>query len=220
VCGLKSRYISITPTNAVVAGGNSSIQVEIVSLKECAAGVNAARGCEVDAQCPGSTCINSPRIGDIWWAGVEVSVPNAPQANLRGAPLECTVAPNNGQVWTSGTLHLYGTPIVPFASYNVRMCDAAGGNCSDPLLVATGEWGDAVRPFGGISQPNFGDINEVVFKFRNLSSSLDVARVDLVGIGNPGLPNSANQNANFADIAAAVEGFRGIGYAYSVPVCP
>jgi hypothetical protein len=44
--------------------------------------------------------------------------------------------------------------------------------------------------------------------------------VDLTGDGNPGFPNTPNQTANFADIAACVEGFIGIGYANTIPACP
>jgi hypothetical protein len=223
VCGMKSRYLSITPTNSVVAGATTSIQVEIVSAKQCAGGANAGRGCEGNVQCPASTCVNSPNIGDIWWAGAEVSIPNSPQAALKGSLLQCSASPVNAQVWSNGVLHLWGSAIVPFASYNVRMCDAAGNNCSDPLLVGTGEWGDCVAPYGGVSQPAFGDINEIVFKFRNLGTSLAMPRVDLVGTGNPGQPNVSGVNgntANFGDIGACVEGFRGIGYAYTVPACP
>jgi hypothetical protein len=78
-------------------------------------------------------------------------------------------------------------------------------------------------PFGGLSQPAFGDINEIVFKFRNLGTSLPTPRVDLVGTGNPGAPNASavgTNTANFADISACVDGFRGVGYAYIVPACP
>jgi hypothetical protein len=217
--GLKSRYLSIVVGGSTVAGVTQTIQVEIVALKQCSGGTNNGRGCEVDVQCPGGTCANSPTIGDIWWAGAEESIPNSPHPALTGAGLECTGTPN-AQVWTAGNLYMYGAPVAPAASYNVRICDSAGANCSAPTPFETGEWGDAVAPYGGISQPNFADINEVVFKFRNLASSLDVPRVDLVGVGNPGTPNTPNQNANFADISAAVEGFRGIGYAYSIPACP
>jgi hypothetical protein len=100
------------------------------------------------------------------------------------------------------------------------MCDAGGADCSVALLAATGLFGDVVRPFGGVSQPAFGDIDEVVFKFRNLPSSQPMPRADLVGVGNSGNPNSPNQVANFTDIDACVQGFRGLAYPFSVPACP
>jgi hypothetical protein len=201
VCGNKSRYLSITPSNKAVAGGGSTtIKVEVVSL--------------------GPPFPPGHRAGEIWWAAAEQAVNNSPSSSLRGALLLCEATPSNAQVWTSGTVHLFGPLVVPSSTYIVKMCTASGSTCSDPLPVATGKWGDVIRPFGGISQPAFGDINEIVFKFRNLSSSPAMPRVDLVGMGNPGQPNTPNQNANFADIAADVEAFRSLPFPYTVPSCP
>jgi len=196
-CGNKSRYISVTPTNAAVAGAPTSIQVEIVSLPQFPA-----------------------RVGEIWWAGVEQNVPNSPNPSLRGAPLVCSATPTNAQVWTSGVLHLFGTAVVPGSTYHVRMCDAGGSNCSAPLLVATGKWGDVIRGFGGGSQPNFGDINSIVQKFGNLATAPSMPRADLVGVGNPGTPNTPNQVANFADVSNDVAAFGGFPYPFTVPTCP
>jgi len=197
-CGNKSRYITITPGSAATAGGgNTSIQVEIVTMPQFAG-----------------------RVGEVWWAGPETNLPNSPSPALRGALLVCQPTPGNAQVWTSGNLHLFGTAIVPGSTYNVRMCNPTGGNCSDPLLVATGKWGDAIRGFGGGSQPNFGDVNAIVQKFSNLASAPSMPRADLVGPGNPGSPNAPNQTANFADISADVSAFSGFQYPYTVPACP
>ena len=195
VCGNKSRYISITPNNAAVAGG-TSIQIEIVSMPQFPA-----------------------RVGDVWWAGAEQSMPNSPSPALRGAPLQCTVTPNS-QTWTAGPLHLFGTAIVPGSTYSVRMCDASGNNCSAPLLVATGKWGDVIRAFGGGSQPNFADVNAIVQKFSNLVSAPSMPRADLVGPQSPGTPNTPNQTANFADVSNDVAAFSGFAYPYTVPACP
>jgi len=214
-CGNKSRYVSFTPT-----GGVSSIQVQIMSMKQCAGGANAGRGCETDSHCPGGACLDSPNIGDIWWAGAEQNVPNSPNPGLRGAPLVCAPTPSNAQIWTSGVLHLFGAAIAPGAAYHVRMCDASGTVCSDPLLVATGEWGDVIRGFGGASQPNFADINSIVQKFSNVAAAPSTPRADLVGAGNPGLPNTPNQVTNFADVSADVSAFSGFGFPFTVPPCP
>jgi hypothetical protein len=194
VCGNKSRYVSITPTNAAVAGG-SSIQVQVVSSPLAAI------------------------VGDIFYAGVEGSIANAPLAALRGAQLQCTPTPN-AQTWTTGPLHLWGSMVVPGSSYNVRMCDATGANCSDPLLVTTAKWGDVIRPFGGGAQPNFADINSIVQKFQNLATAPITPRADLVGTGNPGNPNTPNQAANFSDVSADVAAFGGFAYPYTVVACP
>jgi len=194
-CGNKSRYISITPANAAVAGG-TSIKVEIVSIPQFPS-----------------------MVGDIYYAGAEVSVPNSPNPALRGAPLQCTVTPNS-QTWTAGVLHLWGQAIVPGSTCNVRMCDAGGGNCSDPLLVATGKWGDVVRPFGGGSQPNFGDVSSIVAKFGNVASAPSTPRTDLVGPQGPGTPNTPNQGTNFSDVSNDVSAFSGFAYPYTVSACP
>jgi len=192
-CSLKSRYVSADPTNGC---GNASIQVEIVSMPQFPA-----------------------RVGEIWWAGVEQNVPNSPNPALRGAPLQCTVTPNS-QTWTAGVLHLWGQAIVPGSTYNVRMCDAGGGNCSDPLLVATAKWGDVIRPFGGGSQPNFGDVSAIVAKFGNVASAPSTPRTDVVGPQAPGTPNTPNQGTNFADVSNDVSAFSGFAYPYTVPACP
>ena len=197
-CGMKSRYISITPTNAAVAGGgNTSIQVEIVSMPQFAA-----------------------RVGEIWWVGVEQNVANSPNPSLRGAPLVCSPTPTNAQVWTNGVLHFFGTSIVPGSAYNVRMCDASGAVCSDPLLVGTGKWGDVIAAFGGGSQPNFGDVSAIVAKFGNVASAPNTARTDLVGPQGPGTPNTPNQSTNFADVSNDVSAFSGFAYPYTVVSCP
>jgi len=117
-------------------------------------------------------------------------------------------------------LHLFGQAVVPGSTYNVRMCDASGDDCSNPLLVATAKWGDVVRPFGGGSQPNFGDVNAIVQKFTSLPSAPSMPRADLVGTQPPGTPNTPNQSANFADVSADVAAFSGFAYPYTVPACP
>lgn len=192
-CGNKNRYISFGPINAAIAGG-ASIQVEVLSMPQFPS-----------------------MVGDIYYAGPEQSIPNSPNAALRGAPLQCTA---HAQTWTTGLLHVFGAIIVPGSTYGVRMCDPSGVQCDGELLVATAKWGDVVRPFGGVSQPNFGDINSIVQKFSNLASAPSMARADLVGAGNPGAANTPNQVANFADISSDVSAFSGFPYPYTVPACP
>jgi len=194
-CGTKSRYVSITPTNAAIAGG-TSIKVEIVSMPQFPS-----------------------MVGDVYYAGPEQSIPNSPGPAHRGAPLQCTATPNS-QTWTTGVLHLFGPAIVPGSTYNVSMCDTTGTSCSLPLLVATAKWGDVFRPFGGSSQPNFADVSRIVDKFQNLASAPITPRVDLVGPGNPGQPNTPNQIANFADISADVTAFMGLPFPFIVQSCP
>jgi len=198
VCGLKSRYVSVTPPAALARGGNPlSIQVTINSMP-----------------------LDPARVGEVWWAGPSQSLNNAPNPALTGAQLLCEATPSNAEVWPAANLHLFGEPIVPGSSYEVRMCDAAGANCSDPLLIATGLWGDVASPFGGTSQPNFSDINAAVAKFQATVSAPDTPRTDLTGPGSPGTPNVPNQDTDFADINAGVNAFQGGGYPFSVPECP
>jgi len=199
VCGLKSRYVSITPTNAAgTDGASTSIQVEIVWL--------------------GPPFAPGYRAGEIWWAGPEQDISNAPKSSMKGAALECTGAPF-AQVWPETVMHLFGPPIVPGSSYNVRMCDETGLDCSDPLRVATGKWGDVVAPFGGATQPNFADISAMVDKFKALVTAPDVTRCDLVGPGSPDAENTVNGVVNFADISATVDAFRGAVFSYAAPEC-
>ncbi len=199
VCGLKSRYITIKPgfvaSRAVAAA--QSIQVTIVSMPSF-----------------------PEREGEVWWAGSSQAIPNDPHPSALGAVLVCEVVPGQAEVWPAGDLHLFGEPIIPGSTYEVRMCDAAGANCSDPLAVSTGQWGDVVSPFGGMSQPNFSDINAAVAKFQTSLTAPDTPRVDLVGPGAPGTPNTPNQDTNFADISADVGAFQGAAFPFDVPACP
>jgi len=205
VCGLKSRYLSVTPNNQAVAGGApTSIRIRVVSAPQF------------------------PQIvGHQFYVGPEQSIPNAPNAALRGAPVGCVGAGTpHSQVWTSGVLHLFGAAIVPsphnggVTTYAISHCDVNGNNCGSELNVAMAKWGDVSRPFGGGSQPNFTDIYDIVAKFAGASFGPSMARADLIGVGNPGQQNTPNQAANFADVSADVAAFTGLGYPYTVPSCP
>ena len=135
---------------------------------------------------------------------------------LEGAGLLCEATPSNAQAWPIETLHLFGAPIVPGATYEVRMCDATGATCSDPLTVATSKWGDVVAPFGGEAQPDFGDIGGIVDKFKILASAPDIVRTDLRGQSG----RAVDATADFADIGADVDAFKGFAYPFTVPACP
>jgi len=190
VCGLKSRYLAIT-LNA--SPDPRKIKVTIVSMPQFPA-----------------------RVGEMWWAGPEVAVPNPPSLTpLRGAQLVCTKPA--AAVWATGVVYLFGTAIVPNATYNVQICNADNTDCSDPLLVGTSIWGNVVSPHNAA---NFADISADVDKFRNLATAPITPRTDLVGTGNPGQPSTPNQVTNFADISAAVDAFRTFPYGFTVPACP
>ena len=197
VCGLKSRYITITPTNPVVAGDvPTSIKVTVVSSP-----------------------LNPLTVGDVWWAGAEQPLNDAPNPARTGAALECTDTPH-AQVWTAGLLDLFGAAVVPGAQYEVRHCSTDGATCSAPLVVGTSKWGDVVASFGGSAQPAFGDINAVVTKFTASPSAPNVSRTDLASPGSPGSPNTPDAVVNFVDINLDVSAFQTNAYPYAVPTCP
>lgn len=195
-CGLKSRYISIIP-GAVAGRGvplpDVSIEVTILDIDD-ALGLDALEG-------------------DVWWAGPPQALANAPNPDLTGAQLICEPTPSHAQQWPVDTLSLFGAPIVPGSTYEVRMCDPDGLACSAPLTIETGKWGDVVPGFGGSGQPNFADITSLVDKFKELASGPDVSRTDLV-------PEVPNQVTNFADISADVGAFKGSLYSNAIPACP
>jgi len=191
VCGLKSRYLGITLPTEAVAAVNRKIKVTIATMPQFPA-----------------------RVGQMWWAGPEVVVANPPAAPKRGAQLVCTKP--TGAKWAPGVIYLFGTAIVPNATYDVQMCDD-NQVCSTPLRVGTSIWGNVVSPHNAA---NFADISAVVDKFRTLASAPITPRTDLVGTGNPGQPSTPNQTTNFADVSAAVDAFRTFPYGFTVPTCP
>jgi len=190
-CGSKMRYLAITPPPSVVAGPTPlAIQVTVTDMPE-----------------------HPARVGEVWWASAPVSIPNAPDPALTGAGLECTASPHM-EMWSGGTtVYLFGEIVIPESTYDIRMCESSVGPCSPPTSVATGKWGDIVAPFGGATQPNFGDISGVVRKFQGLMPSPSTARADL-------LPPVPDHVTNFVDINAAVLGFKGAVYPGTPPLCP
>jgi len=200
-CGLKSRYISVTPANPATA---TSIRVRVLTAPQFPAIVS-----------------------HVFYAGPEVAVANSPNPALRGAPLQCIGAGTpHSQIWTTGVLHMWGASAVPTSSasgittYGIAHCDVNGDNCSTELNVEMAKWGDVVRPFTGASQPNFGDVSGIVAKFGNVASAPNTARTDIVGPQGPGTPNTPNQGTNFADVSNDVSAFSGFPYPYTVTVCP
>jgi len=192
VCGLKSRYLAVTPG----IDGTTAFKIKVTIL----------------------TMPQFPtRVGQMWWAGAPAPLSNPPGAALTKSLLVCNKPDAAVIAWPAGTLYLYGTAIVPNATYQVQMCDETNTNCSLPLVVGTSIWGNVVSPHNAA---NFADISAVVDKFRNLATAPSMPRADLVGTGNPGQPSTPNQTANFADVSAAVDAFRTFPYGFTVPACP
>lgn len=191
----KSRYLTTPVPQASVAGADPvAVRVELVD----------------SALFPGS-------IGQVRWAGAPSTVADGSNS-ISIAPLQCEP---NVQSWDGATLlHLFGVEVVPESTYESRTatadCIALGTvDCmSDPFVVSTSQWGDAVGPWGGPNQPNFADITGMVDKFKDVASAPSLTRTDLV-------PDVPNQVTNFADISAGVEAFKGVSYPFAGPAtCP
>jgi len=190
-CGMKSRYLSFTPPSTAVAGIPQAVKLTIIAMPQFPA-----------------------RVGEVWWATAPpTTINNSPLPSLTGSLVECTGAPDLFGWGGMGTIYLFGGPVAPSSSYEIRMCDAVGGPCSAPIVVDTNKWGDIVPLFGGGSQPNFGDVSAAVSKFQNLASAPATVRTDLV-------PHIPNHVTNFQDISAAVSAFQGFPYPNVVPPCP
>jgi len=188
---MKSRYLSFTPPSTAVAGIPQAVKLTIIAMPQFPA-----------------------RVGEVWWATAPpTTINNSPLPSLTGSLVECTGVPDLFGWGGMGTIYLFGGPVAPSSSYEIRMCDAVGGPCSAPIVVDTNKWGDIVPLFGGGSQPNFGDVSAAVSKFQNLASAPATVRTDLV-------PHIPNHVTNFQDISAAVSAFQGFPYPNVVPPCP
>lgn len=190
----KNRYVSFAPGNA---GVQTAIRVKLVSLDRFHASD-----------------------GQVRWVGAPTLRPQGGGAPFWAAPLQCTP---HFQDWSGVTdLHVYGAEVVPLSTYDVQAvheyCDAVlnlESSYSAPLTVQTAKWGDVIAPHG-TGQPNFGDINALVEKFKALPTSIHKARAQL----QPNIPNPQNP-INFSDISADVEAFKGRPYPYAGPgICP
>ena len=206
VCGLKSRFISFTPSSAVQS--DSAIRIRALML-------------------PGFPGF----VGEDRWVGAPRQVADEdttdPAKTMTVAELEC--APTLRGWSNVGLLNVFGGEIIPGATYEVRTADAAClatgvDSCmSVPLIVGTGKWGDVIAPFfvsAGDVEPSFLDISSVVAKFLGDAMAPTKSRTKLV-------PNSPDPtgSTDFRDIAADVGAFLGGGYTDAVGisgpcVCP
>jgi hypothetical protein len=165
--------------------------------------------------------------GQVRWVGAPrascedslVSTPPCQEGPMTTADLQCDPLFVD---WSGlGDVHVAGADIVPGPStYELQAVsddcdDLENEDCySDPVTIGTQKWADIGPPFGGISQPNFFDIQLVVEKFRNLDTALPKARTDL----DPQVPD---RKVNFVDIGRCVEAFRTFPYPFSGPcACP
>jgi len=105
-----------------------------------------------------------------------------------------------------GTVIVADRETVPSATFTIQTQTEDG--LSDPVSLTLRKWGDVVSPFGGPTQPNFGDISAIVDCFRGLPSAAPLGACDL----QPIVPDST---ADFADISKGVDAFRGLPYPFT-----
>lgn len=193
----KNRYVSFGPASTW-AGREIAVRIRLVNLDRFAAFNGQSR----------------------WIAAPSVYADN-PAGSFRAAPLECI--PTFMDWATVPVVHGFGAAVVPQSVYEIqavdRSCETTLGDesCySPPLTVVTGEWGDVVAPFGGATQPNFGDVTALVDKFKSLPTSLPRVRAQL----RPNVVVPAN-NVSFQDVSLLVGAFQGTPYSFAGPsACP
>lgn len=159
--------------------------------------------------------------GQSQWVGASTTYAENPTGTFIAAPLGC--APHFASWTTSPAVHVYGPAVVPMSAYEIQAVDrscestlADEGCYSSPLLVQTCEWADVVSPFGGASQPNFGDVNALVEKFKSVPTSIPRVRAQL----RPNVVIPGN-NVSFLDVSLAVGAFQGQTYPFAGPsACP
>jgi len=111
-----------------------------------------------------------------------------------------------------GTVIVADRETVPLATFTIQTQTDDG--LSDPVNFTLRKWGDVVSPFGGPTQPNFGDISALVDCFRGASGSAPLGACDL----QPIVPDAV---ADFADISKGVDAFRGLPYPFTAAgQCP
>lgn len=193
----KSRYISFEPKND---GLLTALRVTLADLP------------------PPFDTFN----GQIRWVGPPQSYDEAAGSSetFMAATLQCD--PHFRDWSTVGLVHIYGSEIVPSATYIVQAvaCDTGDeGNFSAELTVTTAKWADVVEPFSPPSptvQPDLADVSAIVDKFRSLPGSPIKARAQL----HPNVPNPG-ASIDFSDISDCVDAFRGAAYPYAGPSnCP
>jgi len=150
-----------------------------------------------------------------------------PATTFKCAMLQCSPLYLDWESELAGqTLHVGGQEVVPSSVYEVRKfalsCQGSESTCtsvSEPLTIKTLRWGDVVPAFQArspatLTQPNITDVAACVDKFRSLPNAIIVVRADI----NPTIPNG---RIDVADIASAVDAFKGLVYPFPGPqACP
>jgi len=161
-------------------------------------------------------------VGQVRWAGAPgLYNDSLPGKTFHASKLQCGPLVRD---WTAEpVVHLYGSEVVPGATYEIRTADAAcvalgQESCmSPPVVIGTAlEWSDVVHPLGAASQPNFQDISAILGAFQFSPNGINKVQAQL----QPRIPNPAN-NVGFSDVSAAVRAFQGQSYPFAAPdSCP
>lgn len=144
---------------------------------------------------------------------------NGDEGVFYAAELQCE--PWLGNFVGIETLHVFGSAVVPGATYDVRVnsCDLLEPTFySAPTALGTGLWGDIVEPFGGEgeAQPDVLDILSAVDKLLGSPGAPIRARTKFV----PSLVDPSRKT-DINDVLAVVDSFLGQPYPFSGPqVCP
>jgi len=142
-----------------------------------------------------------------------------PGETFNGATLQCD--PHFDNFGAPGLMHVFGTGVIPGATYEVQTVDSTCVDLNDPacysapLVVQTGAWGDLAKPFKSVeipTQPDFKDIAAEVESFLGAPGAPIKARAQL----QPNVPDP-NLDVDFKDIAEAVAAFVTGVYPYEGP---
>ncbi len=147
---------------------------------------------------------------------------NPGQGSFRASRLQCTPYYCN---WTAeAQVMVAGAEILASSIYEVQAfaatckgAEAACGDVSSPVLMATNRWGDVAAPFNPPSastQPDGLDVTAMVSKFKNAPGSPSKVVAQL----QPNAPDP-NTDVSALDILVCVDAFKGFAYPYSGP-CP
>ncbi len=204
----KNRYISFVPGNP---GQETALRVTLLDSPD----FPAAEGYQ-------------------WWVGSVRDISEAsntggpePPPVFKAANLQCT--PLCWDWSTVGLLSVVDDDIVPGATYEVQAincwCDPSSeSSYSEPLTIATSNWGDVVgNNFNSVlpgrwdppqGVVDFNDISSLVDKFKNVPEASRKVRMDVAG----NLPDAV---IDFVDISWVVEAFRSEPYPFAGPQeCP
>ncbi|MBI3835972.1 MAG: hypothetical protein HY287_16725 [Planctomycetes bacterium] len=211
----KNRYLGIAGANP---GRSMAIRVRLVSLHH--------------PNPPNLPQYPSPDFtafeGQDRWVGPPSPRPESDSSptTFMAAKLQCTPYFTD---WSAiGTVHVYGSEIVPSSTYQVQAIDdsctsglGSESSYSTSLSLLTARWGDVTAPYqtpspDGLSQPNVSDIATVVDKFKDSPAAGAKAQVQL----QPNSPDPAT-SVNISDVASTVDAFKQLAYPYPGPqVCP